>query len=361
MGKKYVFFITSLVGGGAERVMTTIANGLCQEDEILILTMTNKSIFYVLDERIRVKNLSTTIKARNKILRLLATAWKGIGAFFKAKREIRKFKPDAMLAFLGPSITLAIFCKLFSFKKVKLVVSERADPKARNKFEQWFERNFYGVADVIVCQSGAVQKFFPEKVQKKTTVIKNPICATAIPPYFTGERTKRIVGVGRLDGQKNFPLLIDAFHALDEQFDDYTLEIYGEGHKRPELEQQIAELGLEGRARLMGSVKQVMFSLSDASLFVLSSDFEGFPNVLVEAMATGLPVISTDFSPGIAREIVGAENGLVVPVRDAAALKTAMETILGDEQRIKSMSMKNTEIMNELCEEKIIARWKEVL
>ena len=156
-------------------------------------------------------------------------------------------------------------------------------------------------------------------------------------------------------------MLIHAFAKLPEAFSDYTLEIYGGGNQEEELREQISCLNMDNRIFLKGIKPNVMFHVTDASLFVMSSDFEGFPNALVEAMATGLPVISTDFSTGVARELIHKENGLVIPVGNEASLVEAMKTLLSDDTNRDAISRENRTLLDRFSEKKIIQAWEAVL
>ncbi len=358
--KKCLLLIPRMGNGGAERVMATIANNLCREHEVRIVTMTDADCFYPLDERVTVTGLGQGVNRKNKLTRLFSTAFGGVKVFFALRRVVKEWKPDVLLSFLQSSNAMAILLKMFGMK-CRLVVSERCDPTVRSGFNRRFERRFYRKADAVVCQSRAVTTFFPEKHRGNTVVIPNPIAADAIPPRHEGERRKTVVGVGRLDTQKNFKMLISAFSKLPDAFSDYTLEIYGGGWQEKELQEHIKSLGLEDRAQLMGVKKGVMSYVADAALYVMSSDFEGFPNALAEAMATGLPVISTDFSTGVAKDIVGEKNGIVIPVGDETALVEAMVTILSDESRWDDMSRANRELLDTLSEDRVMALWNDVL
>jgi glycosyltransferase involved in cell wall biosynthesis len=256
---------------------------------------------------------------------------------------------------------MAILLRMLGTKMGRLVVSERCDPAEQGKANRFFERRFYRKADVVVCQSQAVTLFFPEKHRENTTVIPNPIAAEAIPPRHEGKRRHTVVGVGRLAKQKNFAMLIRAFARLPERFLDYTLEIYGGGPLEAALNEQIAELGLSERARLMGVKKGVMHHVADAALYVMSSDYEGFPNALAEAMASGIPVISTDFSTGVARDLIKEENGIVIPVGDEDALLAAMQEMLSREDRWDDMSRANRTLLDTLSEARVMQLWNKAL
>ncbi len=349
-----------MCGGGAERVMATIANNLCREHEVHIVTMTDAESFYALDERVKITGLGQNVNRKNKITLLFTKAMGGIKIFFSLKRKIKKEKPDVVLSFLEAANIMALLLKMFG-RRFRLVVSERCDPNERGFGNRFFEKHFYHKADVIVCQSKKVMEFFKEKHRKKMVVIPNPIAASAIPERFEGKRRHTVVGVGRLFNQKNFEMLISAFASLPERFSDYTLEIYGGGPLEGKLQSLIDEKGLSERAKLMGVKKNVMHYISDVVLYVMSSNYEGFPNALAEAMATGLPVISTDFSTGVAGDIVKAENGIVIPVRDEKALALAMEKMLSEEEKWEQMSIENRKLLDTLSENNVMEMWVQVL
>ena len=359
--KKLLFLIPSLTNGGAERVMTTIANNLCDECDVRIATFTDSEIFYKLDERVEVISLGQNVNRKNKLTYMWTAGIGMLKSMYKLRRMIKEYRPVSMLSFLKEANMISIFLKFICGRGCRFVLSERCDPTVRGGFDRWFERNCYPLADMVVCQGEAVTKFFKPKHRKKLTVIPNPISADAIPERYTGIRKKTITGIGRLDNQKNFQMLIRAFSRLDKRFEDFTLEIYGGGNKEKELNDLIISLGLQNRAFLMGVKENVMHHIKDRALFVMSSDFEGFPNALAESMATGLPVISTDFSTGVAKDIVKEQNGIVIPVGDEDALVDAMTKILSDESKWESMSIANRKFLDTLSEENVIKMWKEVL
>lgn len=358
--KKCLLLIPRMGNGGAERVMATIANNLCGEHEVQIVTMTDAESFYALDERVKITGLGQKMSRKNKILKIYTAAFGGLKSFFALKKIVKKEKIDVLVAFLGPASFLALLLKITG-TKCRVIVSERCDPNERGRLYQFFQKRFFPKADAIVCQSKKVTEFFKEKYREKMLVIPNPIAASAIPARFEGERRHTVVGVGRLDPQKNFEMLIRAFSRLPENFSDYNLEIYGGGLLEEKLNVLIAEKGLADRAKLMGVKKNVMHYISDVALYVMSSNYEGFPNALAEAMATGLPVISTDFSTGVAKDIVKEENGIVTPVGDEEVLLSAMEKMLSEEEKWDEMSRENRKLLITLSEKNVIEMWKKAL
>ena len=358
--KKCLLLIPRMGNGGAERVMATIANNLCGEHDVQIVTMTDAESFYALDEKVKIAGLGQKMSRKNKITKIFTAVFGGLKAFVSLHKLVKKEKVDVLVAFLGPASFLAILLKIFG-AKCRVIVSERCDPYERGRLYQFFQKRFFPKADAIVCQSEKVMAFFKEKYRSKMVVIPNPVAASAIPPRFEGKRRHTIVGVGRLDVQKNFEMLIRAFAALPEKFSDYTLEIYGGGPLEEKLNKLIEEKGLQGRATLMGVKKNVMHYISDVALYVMSSNYEGFPNALAEAMATGLPVISTDFSTGVAGDIVKEENGRVIPVGDEAALILAMEEMLSSEEKWDEMSRENRKLLATLSEDCVVKMWNSVM
>jgi GalNAc-alpha-(1->4)-GalNAc-alpha-(1->3)-diNAcBac-PP-undecaprenol alpha-1,4-N-acetyl-D-galactosaminyltransferase len=358
--KKCLLLIPRMGNGGAERVMATIANNLCVENEVQIVTMTDAESFYALDERVMITGLGQTMSRKNIIIKLISASLGGLKACLALRKIVKREKIDVLVSFLGPASFLAIMLKLFG-TKCRVIVSERCDPTARGKIYQFFQKRFFPKADVIVCQSKKVTEFFKEKHRAKTVVIPNPIAASAIPPRFENKRRHTIVGVGRLDSQKNFEMLIRAFASLPESFSDYTLEIYGGGYLQEKLQSVINELGLQHKATLMGVKKNVMHYISDVALYVMSSDYEGFPNALAEAMATGLPVISTNFPTGVAADLIKEQNGIVIPVGDEQALLVAMEKMLSEEHKWEKMSLENRKLLDTLSEKNVIEMWKHTL
>lgn len=314
--KKILMFIPSMGSGGAERVIATLANELTIRDyKITILTLTSSESFYPLKTKVNIESAGYTINRKNKLIKNIDMLYYGLKSLVFFRRYILKNQPDIILSFLTHTNIISLIHHIFN-NRIPLIISERADPKERSLMIRIITKYLYQFADVLVCQGSKVTKFFPKKMQHKIKIIPNPIDKNSIVSEVPTKRRKAIVGIGRLFPQKNFSLLIESFYKIKDEFPEYVLEIYGEGYLREELQEKINRLKLNNRVFLMGKKRNVMKFVYDAELFVLSSDFEGFPNALIEAMANGLPVISTDFSTGIARELINNENGIVVPVGD---------------------------------------------
>lgn len=354
---KCIMFIPSMGNGGAERVMATIANSLSEREyDITIVTLTLSTSFYKLNDSVKIINLGNTINRNNKLKEFITLFRSAINSFFSLNKIIKQKRPDVILSFLTHTNIFVLLSRPFN-RKVPIIISERAEPNERNILYKILTKFLYPTADSLVCQSVKVSEFFPRYSQKKIRVIPNPINEESIPKNIPTQKRKSIVGVGRLFPQKNFNLLIDSFQMIQHKYPEHILEIYGEGYLRQELENKIFEMGLQEKVFLRGIKKNVMQHISDAELFVMSSDFEGFPNALVEAMATGLPVISTDFSTGVAKEIIKSENGLIVPVGDKKRLALAITEILSNPEKQLEMQKENRKILSQLNQEVIVQEW----
>lgn len=320
--RKVFLYINAINGGGAERVMVNLARVLAEQGiDATLVTSFRDSWEYPLDPRVRRLTLEEEQLHQSRLQR-------NLGRIAKLRHLCRKEKPDLLLAFMAEPNFRAVMAT--RGLPVKTVVSVRNDPEREyaGKAGRLVGKYLLPLADGCVFQTRDAKAWFPEKLQKKSAIIYNAVK----PEFYEVQRAPvpgEIVTCGRLEEQKNHALLIEAFARVQVRHPDAVLKIYGEGSLRPTLERQIAALGLQGKVQLMGATRDVAAALRTASLFVLSSDYEGMPNALMEAMAAGVPCVSTDCPCGGPRELFGAELAdRLVPCKDAAALADAMERAL---------------------------------
>lgn len=283
---KILFCIGGLRKGGAERVISNLANSFSSTDEISIV-ITEKKIEYKLENNIKVYSLDYNLSKNNIINKFLK--------IYNLYKTIKEDKPDVIVSFLRePTFRVLLLRK---FIKTPIIVSVRNDPKIEYKS---FKSNFlmkvlYPLADGFVFQTEDAKQYFAKKIQEKSIIIPNPIKKEFLNKnIYTGDRDKIIVSVGRLEVQKNHNLLIDAFYDINDQIRDYKLIIYGEGSLRTMLQKKINSYGMKDRILLPGITNNIIDKIEKAKLFILSSNYEGMPNALMEAMALGIPSISTD-------------------------------------------------------------------
>ena len=348
--KRYVFFIGTLCNGGAERVVSILAGHMAgQGMDVEALTYYDRPISYEIDPRVKLTAVETMTGSSNKVKNLLA-----IRKYFKKNAKV-------VISFLAPFNIMAIAANMGN--GIPIIVADRNDPTKvpSNTVVRKLRDFLYRFATGVVVQTKKNQAYFSEAVQKKSRVIYNPIDLRENAGIALNcKKEKKIVTAGRLMPQKNQKMMIRAFSEVLKLHPDYKLVIYGEGPAREELEALSKELGVEKNVLLPGNVNDIHERIKDAEIFVLSSDYEGMPNALIEAMCIGLPSISTKVS-GATDLILDHENGILTDLNDQKQLEHAMLELMEDE-RLREKLTKNAVKLNEELEvSKIMQQWIEFI
>ena len=250
------------------------------------------------------------------------------------------------------------------FLPARVAVSVRGEPtmEYEGKLMQFLAKWGFLFADGIVLQTKQACEFFPKVVRKKAVILPNPINPLFLKKRYTGEKEDVIVAAGRLDENKNHAMLIHAFAKIAGEYPNTKLIIYGEGESREKLEALVEEKGLADRISMPGSVTDIADRICKARIFTLTSNTEGMPNSIMEAMALGIPVVSTDCPcGGPATLIEDGVNGLLVPVGDAFALSDAFRKILSDAEFAEKLGENAYNITKELNPDKVNGEWKKYL
>ena len=350
MGKQKIVIVTrNLLGGGAERVIAQLANYfVSQGRECSIITIDKDEIFYKLDPGIDVKMIGR--KNSNKLLDRIAR-------YRLVRKVVKQEKPDLVLSFpeeIGIYVLLALLGT-----GIPVYVSERNNPWVMpdSRITRFLRVLMYPFAKGLIFQTEMAKSFFSKSIQAKGVVLSNPVEGERIPAQYTDRRETVIVGAGRLFKQKNFELLIRAFSRFSPQHPEYKLRIYGEGYMLEKLTALSGELGVQDKVEFPGKSNVLLEKMNSCAMFVLPSDYEGMPNVLLEAMCMGMPCISTDCPSGGPRELIrDGENGLLIPVGDEDALLAAMER-MADPLFAKQMGDAAYEIREELTSPEIFVSW----
>ena len=342
---KIGIIIGSLGFGGAERVSSQLANWWAKNGyEISFYTTKQKpSNEYFIDQRINRYTCYSTNKL--KLIREL-------------HKTIIKDKPDIVLIMDTPMCVYAVPALFFT--RIPFVVSERSAPNnARiKKTTRYLSRFFIRFADGIIFQTKQAKSCYKKSIQKKSIIIANPLDVSKLPDEHNGERTKKVVAVGRLIKEKNYPLLIYSFQEFSKSYPEFTLEIYGDGSEKEELDQMIHILKLDTKIKLMGNHSDVLNLINDSSVYVLSSSLEGMPNALIEAMALGIPCVSTNCPSGGPAELIqNGINGILVPVDDKTAMVEAMLKIVDNPIFADHLSASSKLIRNILNIDIIANQW----
>ncbi len=347
---KIVFFIGSMCRGGAERVISILSNEYCANGwDVEIGLLLQNRVEYDLDPRIKIVDL--TGKHASYIKNV--PAWLG-----SIRRYLKQTKPDRVVAFAGRINALVLTAAIGL--KLSIVVSERNDPKHDGRgalmlrYCDWIYRR----AKAIVFQNLHEQHCFSESHASRSYVIPNPIRVTAV-------REKREYGqviatAGRLSNQKNQKMLVDAMAIVRQEYPEATCRIYGAGELQESLQAQIDELGLHEAVTLEGKVLDIHERLAQCDLFVMTSDFEGLSNALIEAMMVGLPCISTNY-PGADELIRHGQNGLLVPCQDETALAEAIKTLFADPKRMAQLADSAQTSAEQYRAEPVLELWKNVI
>lgn len=280
-------------------------------------------------------------------------------------RALRSFfhehKDATIIALALPADCFAGIIAPFTRKKV--VVSERNDPRQypQSKIYRLIRNICFNLADTCIFQTKDAMRCFNKAVQKKGVIIPNPINGK-IDPYKWHRKDNSIIAVGRLNPQKNYPMLIEAFAMFSAVHPEYQLNIYGEGALKKELEQYCSQLHIEGKVTFNGFVDNIFSVMAEAAMFVSSSDYEGISNAMLEALAIGIPTICTDCPVGGSKETIhDGENGLLVPVGDAKALYEAMSRVADDEAFAQKISMNAQTIKQKYPLHVIASKWLDVM
>lgn len=348
---RITFFIGGLGKGGAERVVSNLANYLVSRHEIDILTVGDEEA-YVLDDRIHRIKLIQNHERKNVLV-------DSIRRVYRLLRYLLK-KRDVFVVMLP--FTTILLLKLRALVHGKIIASERSYPTYYSQKEQKQLRGLAHRADAWIFQTRASKEWYEEYLGKANCkIIANPINEQFNREPYNGERRKLIVTAGRLAEVKNHSLLVRAFSQIINDFNDYKLVIYGEGPLLQSLQSEVVRLGIENQVSFPGFAEWGELS-KDASLFVLTSNKEGMPNTLMEAMALGLPCISTDCDGGGAAYLIDNEkNGLLVPKGDVDALAYAMRRMLSDNEFAQQCGKEAHKICERLAPEKVYGQWEEFI
>lgn len=346
---KILFYINTINHGGAERVIVNLANAFSKEYHCVLVTSYKSDWEYSVN--INVKRIILCKKTQKSFLR------RNIELTGKLRKVIISEKPDVTISFMAePNFRNIIATARL---KIPTVISIRNDPEKEypTVLFELAAKLLYPLATRIVFQTEDAKNWFPKSIRRKSHIIYNPIDNVFYENRYDGIR-KNIVTTGRLVAQKNHKMLIRAFAEIVKYVPD-NLIIYGDGELRNELETYVKKLDLSERVLLPGTTKDVTQAIRKAKLFVLSSDYEGMPNSLMEAMALGVPCISTDCPCGGPRMLL--KGKCLIPVKDYKSLGEQMMNILLDKQQIIELSNYAISCAEQFKSERVYKEWNSVL
>lgn len=368
---KIIFVTASLNSGGSERVMSLLANSFVQRGHDVEIVCVNKPIvFYPIDTSVKVWLVTNEIG--NNSLHKKA-AW--------LRKYVEVVKPDMVIAFMT-----SVYCMTLTSLagiRVPVITSERIDPRHSDFFRKLIRMLILPLTSHHVVQTEHIRNYYPSFIRKKTSIIYNPVnedvfkspdglqfrgpnAANSVQssntPVEVREEVKlnRIISVGRLTEQKNQEMMIRAFAKVANDFPNWQLVIYGEGPLRAELEFLVSSFKLEGRVLLPGRTEHVIEELRKSKIFCLSSDFEGMSNAMIEAICTGLPIVTTNVS-GVSELVEDGKSGYVVPCGDVEQLALALQKVMSNSDIQETMSEYNLEKASMFKLDIIVDQWEQLI
>jgi glycosyltransferase involved in cell wall biosynthesis len=366
---KLAFVIYSLAAGGAERVMSSMANYWSRKGlEVSLITLHSAdSDIYPLDQMVHRVALDVC-KDSNNPIEATVNNLRRVGYLRKTLQTIH---PEVVICFMEATNILTILAT--RCLGMKVIVMERTSPEIHQVGWFWstLRRITYRFADRVGVQTERSRPW-AEGLTDQASVFVLPNAIYVDPSTGVGEvdlralvglpdRAQILVSMGRLAPEKGFDLLIHAFAHLAASHPDFHLVILGEGADRNSLEQIRESSGLTGRVHFPGQVSNPTAYLQQCDLFVMSSRYEGFPNALCEAMASGLPVISFDCPTGPGEIIRNEVDGILVPAGDLQGLTDTMQRLMSDAAARRVLGARGPEILERFSEDRIMGKWDRIL
>jgi glycosyltransferase involved in cell wall biosynthesis len=361
---RITLIVNSLAGGGAERAVVLLAEGFLKRGyKVSVITIyTKEEDFYELSvgiERICIGIVGYS----SSIFQALLNNIRRLSAL---RKSIKKLDPDLILTFTE-KINISTLIALLG-TQYPIIINEQNNPQLNYVGRLWNQLRWlvYPLAKKLVTPSQGVSDCFPWIPARKKAVIYNPlvpIITTQEPIQlsFNFNQSKNwIVAMGRLTYQKNFEMLLSAFAKIADRHPQWQLLIIGEGELRKKLENLRGELNLQDRVLLPGALKNPFPVLKQAKFFVLSSHYEGFGNVLIEALACGLPVISTNCPSGPSEIVRDEIDGILIDNENIHALTEAMDSLISDEIKRQNLAARAREGASRFTLEKVIDMWEKL-
>ena len=359
--------------GGMERVLLNKVAYLKQHTdwEISIVTTDQKErpVFYPLPEGVRMMDLGINYTDDNNL-----GVWKKITGYLR-KKKLHRQKLSALLEQEKPDVLVSLYPSESSFypslkdgsKKVlelhyckffRLQYGRKGLLGLIDQFRTWQDERIVRKFDKFVVLSQEDRGYWGEL--PNIQVIPN--AALFVAKKHSDVSRKRIIAVGRLDYQKGFDRLIEAWRIVQQhpEFQGWQLDIFGQGEWKEMLQGRVQQYGLQDTLHINEPTKQIGEEYANSSMLVMSSNYEGFPMVMIEAMACGLPVVSYDFQCGPKDIIQQGVNGLLVKNGDIQGLAEAMMKVMGDEAMRKRMSEEAKKVTETYSEEKVMKQWMDL-
>lgn len=360
MGKKILFVFRTLGTGGAEKIQGFVANACANNGyDVTILSLSDADKTIELDPKIKIiyQNYDNISVQREKYIIYIANR---IKFQFRLRKKILDIDPDLICVFLSDIVRMVTLS--LRGTKYPVIGSERGDPHQFSDYQIKEYTKAYNRCAAVVFQLKELIHFYnlnPEIILK---TIPNPSILRNNMPQDKSTSEPFIFSGGRLHKQKRFDVLIKAYKIVQEKYPNYKLRIYGEGEELENLSSLVSKLNLKNQVIFMGDKRNIFESANNKSIFVLSSDYEGIPNVISESLLYGVPTISTDTSPGGARLLLNnGENGDIVPIEDYEELAKSIIKYIENPEYVADKVSKGREYIKKFNPDEIERQWLELI
>lgn len=327
---KYLFITRTLTGGGAERFISTFASFLAEQGyDIHILTYEISDKDYPMSDKVKIHVMPPAESGiAGKFLRI-----------YRMQQELKKLDADVLIPFIDTVVVCTYLANLTVKKKFVYTVRNSPWHDEVTRITKFMLGTIARTADAIMLQNREQEDYFPASYRNRIYIVPNPVAEKfrmCRKEKYAGKLTK-LTSIGRLDNQKNFPLMISAVKNVATENPDIRLNIFGEGEKKEALEVLIGQQSPSGVCCLMGRTADVEGVLSETDLFVMSSDYEGMPNALIEALAMGVPCISSDCRTGPKSLIKEGQTGLLFETGSVKSLEEKLSWALQHPEEMNRM------------------------
>ncbi len=356
--KKITFVIADMGAGGAQRVMSSLANALEHQEGLQInvvsTSLPGKGSFYTYDPSVTIHYAGVESSSGT----LLSGIQVNIRRIMAVRALFKKLKPDIVISFLTEINCVALLAAAGT--GIPVIVSERSDPYHYPEVRLWrvMRRLVYPFSHMLVCQTAHAASFFPYLLRK--TVIYNPVSVaeSKAPAPVQGAY---ILGVGRHSAEKGFDLLMEAHALAYKDAPDLKLVLVGDGPDSEKLMTLSKSLGTESNVVFAGAQKDLAPYYKHAVAFVLPSRFEGMPNALLEAMAYGCPVIVTPQFKAAGEIVEDGRSGIILRSVTAGEMAHHILDLYGNLVWRDTLSVSAMENINRFSPEKIYKQWLDLL
>lgn len=355
--KKILFVIPALSNGGAERVVSKISSELAKHDyDVDILTFYNTDKDYFVNEKVFIHNLS-----KGKL-----EDYKKFGTLRRLKlirRKIQEINPDEIFPFLDHVFIYVYIALFFTRFKKRVYYLMRNNPKFQGKKQRILTNFFNSFAKKIIVQNKGQKAYLSKRKQRKTTVIPNPIDEKYIKfEKKFNDTPKQLFSVGRLEKQKNYELALNSFAHITKDYPDLNYVIFGQGSLKEQLVDMCEKLNIKDKVEFRGFSSSFDEIYGQGDIFVMSSIYEGMPNALAEAIAVGVPVISTNCEFGPDDLVLDSQIGVLVNDFTTNSFTKELKNILDNYSYYVSKSDYRKKIIyNNYSLEKIVKLWIDIL